>query len=209
MAMACLGRSTSRQPLKCKHMGPNDITGLLDRWKQGDRSIENELVKRVYPLLRELAGGQVRRHRGVLTLSATELVSEAYERLLRQQGVDWQNREHFLAIAATVVRRVVVDYLRQRNAEKRGGDVDVVSLDEVDTDRLPGVGGSLDWLAVDLALSALTEVDPDCARVVELRVFGGFSNEQVAAACGASTATVGRRWRYARAWLAERLEPAG
>lgn len=207
--MACLGRSTSRQPLKCKHMGPKDITGLLDRWKQGDRSIENELVKRVYPLLRELAGGQVRRHRGVLTLSATELVSEAYERLLRQQGVDWQNREHFLAIAATVVRRVVVDYLRQRNAEKRGGDVDVVSLDEVDTDRLPGVGGSLDWLAVDLALSALTEVDPDCARVVELRVFGGFSNEQVAAACGASTATVGRRWRYARAWLAERLEPAG
>jgi RNA polymerase sigma factor (TIGR02999 family) len=188
-------------------MNTNEITELLGRWKGGDRSVENELIARVYPMLRELAAGHVRRNRGVLSLSASDLAHDAYERLHRQQGVDWQNREHFLAIAATVLRRVVVDYLRQRNAEKRGGAVDVVSLDDITTGRLPHGSNSLDWLAVDQALTDLANTDPESARIVELRVFGGFDVEQVAALCGLSTATVGRRWRFARAWLAERLDP--
>ncbi|HRQ65716.1 MAG TPA: ECF-type sigma factor [Xanthomonadaceae bacterium] len=184
----------------------SEITQLLERWKGGDRSVENELVAQVYPMLKALAAGQVRRNRGVLTLSTTELAHEAYERLSRQQRVDWQNREHFLAIAASVMRRVAVDYMRQRNAEKRGGDVEILALDEVSTDRLPCHGDHLDWLAVDQALGELEREDAESARIVELRVFGGFDVEQVATLCGLSTATVGRRWRFARAWLAERLD---
>lgn len=188
-------------------MNTHEITELLVRWKGGDSSVENELIARVYPMLRELAAGQVRRNRGVLTLSATDLAHDAYERLHRQQCVDWQNREHFLAIAATVLRRVVVDYLRQRNAEKRGGAVDVVSLDDITTGRLSHGVDPLDWFAVDQVLTELARTDPECARIVELRVFGGFAVEQIAALSGLSTATVGRRWRFARAWLGERLDP--
>ncbi len=188
-------------------MNASEITQLLERWKGGDRSVENELVARVYPMLHELAAGHVRRNHGVLTLAATELVNEAYDRLQRQYGVDWRNRDHFLAIAATVLRRVVVDYLRQRGADKRGGQVEIVALDDITTDRLPHGGDQLDWLAVDQALTELAQSDPESARIVELRVFGGFDAAQIAELCDSSTATVGRRWRFASAWLAERLDP--
>jgi RNA polymerase sigma factor (TIGR02999 family) len=187
-------------------MSSSPITQLLERWKRGDRSVENELVTRVYPMLRAIAAAQVRRNRGVLTLSATELAHEAYERLSHQQRVDWQNRDHFLAIAASVMRRVAIDYLRHRNAEKRGGAVEILALDEVSTDRLPHQGDHVDWLVVNEALGHLERLDPESARIVELRVFGGFDVEEIAALCGLSTATVGRRWRFARAWLAERLD---
>lgn len=183
----------------------NEITQLLERWKGGDRSVEDALIAGLYPMLRALAAGQVRRNRGVLTLSPTELVNEAYERLQKQQGVNWQNRQHFLAIAATVLRRVVVDYLRQRQAEKRGGEIEFLTLEDAGMDRDSTSGDPLDWLAVDQALAKLADQDPECARIVELRVFGGFDVEQVAALCGLSTATAGRRWRFARAWLAEYL----
>src|SRR5690348_3227382 len=90
------------------------VTALLQRWKEGDRSVENELVSAIYPALRDIARSQLRRNGGALTLQPTELVNEAYERLVRQQGVDWKNRSHFLAIAAEVVRRVVIDFHRER-----------------------------------------------------------------------------------------------
>ena len=187
--------------------GNPDITQLLDRWRQGDRSVENALAVRIYPVLRRLANGQVRRQGGLLTLSATELANEAYERLHRQQHVDWRNRDHFFAIAATVLRRVVVDHLRKRSAEKRGGDVEQLTLENLPADSLPGAGGGVDWLAVDQALDALAREDPECARVVELRVFSGLSVERIAEVTQTSTATIGRRWRYARAWLADYLDP--
>ncbi len=183
------------------------ITQLLDRWRQGDRSVENELATRIYPVLRRLANGQVRRQGGRLTLSATELANEAYERLHRQQQVDWRNRDHFFAIAATVLRRVVVDHLRKRSADKRGGDVELLAFDDLPTGSLPGTDSGIDWLAVDQALEALAKEDPECARVVELRVFSGLSVERIAEVMHASTATIGRRWRFARAWLADYLDP--
>jgi RNA polymerase sigma factor (TIGR02999 family) len=182
------------------------ITGLLDRWKQGDRSVEQELVRWIYPTLRDLARAQVRRQGGALTLQATELANEAYMRLIKQQGVDWQNRDHFAAISATVLRRVVVDYLRERQAEKRGGGVEVLTLDGARVSDIPGAGEHLDWFALDQALNALAVADPAVAKVVELRLFSGLEIEQIAAHCNSSTATVGRQWRFARNWLAAQLQ---
>lgn len=181
------------------------ITELLARWKTGDRSVESPLIEAVYPVLREIARGQVRRHAGVLTLQATELANEAYARLYRQHAVDWQNRDHFYAIAATVTRRVVIDYLRSRGSEKRGGALPFVALDDLSEEQTPVIDDSVDWIAVDQALTELAEVDADCAKLVELKFFSGLSTEQIARVQGSSVATVGRQWRFARAWLGQRL----
>jgi RNA polymerase sigma factor (TIGR02999 family) len=182
------------------------ITSLLGQWKDGDRRVENQLASLVYPVLRDIARGQVLGRGGVLTLRPTELVSEAYERIADQRGVDWQNRDHFYAIAATVLRRVLIDHIRQRMTEKHGGDVRFVALDHPDSDAIAGPGDIVDWLAVDQALTQLAEKDPASARVVELRLFSGLGVEQIAQVCGSSTATVGRQWRFARAWMAQQLE---
>lgn len=182
------------------------ITAMLADWQRGDRAAENRLLGSIYPVLRDMARAQVRRNARVLTLSATELAHEAYERLAPQKGVDWKNRDHFFAIAATVIRRVVVDYLRERNADKRGGGLPFVPLDDVAMGELPAQSDMVDWLAVDQALTDLAASDPACARVVELRLFSGLSVEQIAGVMESSTATVGRQWRFARSWLAERLD---
>ena len=198
---------TARQAIAT--MTAPSITQLLESWKRGDRSVENRLAALIYPVLRELARAQLRRGGGALTLAATELVHEAYERLHRQQQVDWQNRSHFFAIAATIMRRVVVDHLRQRSAEKRGGEAVLVPLDVAMAEELAAPSDSVDWLALDQALSALAGIDTECARVVELRLFSGLTVEAIAEVLGSSTATVGRQWRFARVWLAEQLDSAG
>jgi RNA polymerase sigma factor (TIGR02999 family) len=156
-------------------------------------------------VLLDLARAQIRRHGGQLTLRATELANEAYTRLVPQSGVDWRNRGHFYAIAATVMRRVVVDYLRARSADKRGGDVLFVPLQDLTSTEQPTVGDAVDWLAVDQALNELAELDPDSAKVVEMRLFSGLGVEEIASVLDSSTATVGRQWRFARTWLADRL----
>jgi RNA polymerase sigma factor (TIGR02999 family) len=183
-----------------------NITALLGRWRDGDRSVEQDLAVQLYPVLHRMAGVHVRDQRGALTLSPTELVSEVYTRLLPQRTTAWQNRAHFLAVCATVLRRVVVDYLRERGAHKRGGNESFVDLDQLEEHDLPRTGDQIDWLAVDQALTRLETLDAATARVVELRMFGGLSVDEVAEACESSPATVGRQWRFARAWLAEQLE---
>ena len=184
----------------------SDITRLLSRWKQGERSIDNELADAIYPTLREIARQHLRGQAGPVTLRATELANEAYLRLERQREVDWQNRSHFFAIAATVIRRVLVDHLRERGAEKRGGGLLQMPMDDLELHPDEQAREQVAWLAVDEALTELEQTEPGCARVVELRVFGGLTAEDIAGVCGTSTATVGRQWRFARAWLADRLE---
>lgn len=187
-------------------MSDASITRLLEAWKHGDAAAENALIVQVYPLLRQLAHAQARRHGDALTLAPTELVHEAFERLQRQRSVDWQNRGHFLSIAATVIRRVIVDYLRQRSAEKRGGDVVLVELDAAGSRELAAADDGIDWLALDQALTALAERDPGCARVAEMRLFSGLNVDQIADVLGSSSATVVRQWKFARIWLADRLD---
>ena len=185
------------------------ITSLLVQWKDGDRSVENQLATLVYPVLRDIARSQLSSRRGLLTLRPTELINAAYERIADQKSVAWQNREHFFAIAATVLRRVLIDHIRQRMTEKQGGEVRFVALDHPDSDALATPGNVVDWLALEQALNQLVEKDADCARVVELRLFAGLSVEQIAQVCASSTATVGRQWRFARVWLAAQLDAGG
>lgn len=183
---------------------------MLGRWTQGDRSVEASLVADLYPQLRRLAQAQLQRHGGGFTLQATEIANETYLKLAQQSSVDWRNREHFYAIAATVLRRILIDYLRARSSDKRGHHLTAVDLDSLGESEAVVLDDRVDWLSVDQALAELEAEDPACAKVVELKFFGGFNTERIAAVMGTSVATVGRQWRYARAWLAERLEaPAG
>ena len=189
-------------------MADSSVTALLRAWKSGDPHAESALVAAIYPALRDLARGQLGRFPGVRTLQPTELVHEAYERLHRQQAVAWEDRSHFYAMAATAIRSVLVDYLRQKSSQKRGGDVARVALDgEAAEGASSEPSAGIDWLELDSALSALAAFNPDCVRVVEMRVFSGLGVEEIANVMGSSTATVGRQWRFARAWLAEQLAP--
>jgi RNA polymerase sigma factor (TIGR02999 family) len=182
-----------------------DITALLHRWRDGNRDAESELMGIVYPVMRELARARVRRMPSDFTLRATELVNEAYARLAGAD-VDWKSRSHFFAIAARAIRNVVVDYTREQAADKRGRDLPFIALDlavnEASDDL---VDLRVDWLLVHTALNELEIFDADIARVVELKFFSGLTTEEIADAAGISRATVVRDWRFARAWLADRL----
>lgn len=185
--------------------GTPGITSLLWRWRDGDRASDDALAKHIYPMLHAIAQSQVRRNPS-FTMSPTELVHETYLRVLEQRDVSWRNRGHFLAIAATVARRVVIDYLRERGAAKRGNGQAFVDIGMLSESEIPVVNDHLDWLQLDQALTQLQEIDPDAARVVEMRLFAGLEVEQIAEACECSASTVARQWRFARAWLAEQLD---
>jgi RNA polymerase sigma factor (TIGR02999 family) len=185
-----------------------DITALLARWREGDRSAESALMNAVYPVLRSLARARLRRT-SELTFSATEIANEAYARLARGDGIAYQDRGHFFAVAARAMRNFIVDHLRARGSDKRGGDLPLVSLDHADTDAGAAphdlIDLRVDWLAVHEALLRLEGVDADCAQVVELKFFSGLTTEEIAAARGVSRSTVVRHWRFAKAWLTAEL----
>ena len=179
------------------------VTGLLQRWSGGDSKALDELTPLVYSEVRKLARSYLRRERSNHTLQATALVNEAYIRLVDQRKVQWQSRAHFFGIAAQMMRRVLVDHARTRNAEKRGsGEVPVV-LDEA-----LGVSNSrsLDLVRLDDALEALAALDARQAKIVELRFFGELSIEETAEVVRLSPATVKREWAAARTWLRRELE---
>ena len=184
-----------------------DLTGLLRAWSAGDPEAGDKLIPLVYKELRHQAARYLSRERSNHTLRPTALVNEAYLRLARQRSVVWQDRAQFFGVAATVMRRLLVDHARQHMASKRGGWSGTVSLDESDT-----IGGAealdLDVIALNDALDELAAVDPVRARMIELRFFGGLTTDETAAALGVSAASVTRGWRLARAWLHQRLTKA-
>jgi RNA polymerase sigma factor (TIGR02999 family) len=173
---------------------------LLEISKGGDRAALDQLLPLVYDELRKVARSHLRReHRDEHTLQPTALVHEAYLRLAGQSGNHWESRVHFFAAAAKVMRHILIDHARARMSEKRGGsDLRKLPLDEA-IDISDEKSGEL--VALDEALKALAEFDEQKARIVELRYFGGMSNEEIAAALGIGTATVTRSWRTAKAWL--------
>jgi RNA polymerase sigma factor (TIGR02999 family) len=182
--------------------GSTRVTGLLLRWREGDEKARERLMALVYDDLRRKAAAYLRRERGGHTLQPTALVHEAYLRLLAQDRVAWQNRAHFLAIAASMMRRVLVDHGRRQKAKKRGGPAARVTLED---GLAPSMPRELDLLALDEALDALAALDEQKARIVELRAFGGLEVEEAAAVLGISPATVKRHWAFALAWLQQRL----
>jgi RNA polymerase sigma factor (TIGR02999 family) len=180
-----------------------DVTGLLIDWRDGDEAALGKLTPLVYDELYRLAERYLRRERADHTLQATALVHEAYVRLLDQRRVDWQSSLHFTAIAAQMMRRVLVDHARRHRTTKRGGDADKLSLEIVGALAAPETAP--DVLAIDEALNQLAELEPELSKIVELRFFGGLTSEEIAECLGISVPTVTRRWRMARAWVYRHL----
>ncbi len=185
-------------------MNPADITRLLAQAKAGDPQAWRDAVDLLYPALKSLARGALARcDAGKLSLSTTDLVHELYLKVADQRS-GFANRAHFLAIAAQSMRRVLVDLIRERAAEKRGADLQIVPLHDVDTDQLVEHQFA-DLHAVLDALTQLETLDPRAAMLVELRIFGGLSNDQAAEVLAIGSATAGRDFAFARAWLAANL----
>jgi RNA polymerase sigma factor (TIGR02999 family) len=184
---------------------PSEITRLLIAWSDGDQAALERLLPLIERELHRIARHYMRRESPGHTLQTTALVNEAYFRLVDQKNVRWQNRAHFFAIAAQVMRRILLNYARDRHRAKRGGQAVQVSLSEV---AAVGEERSAELIALDEALKRLAAVDQRKCRVVELRYFGGLSVEEVAEVLGVSPVTVARDWKMAKAWLAREIRDA-
>jgi RNA polymerase sigma-70 factor, ECF subfamily len=178
------------------------ITGLLHRWRLGDEEAASQLIEVVYGELHRIAAREMRREHGEHTLQATAIVHEAYLRICRSEPISWADREHFFAVAAQQLRRVLVDQARRRQSGKRGGGVVKLSLWDADA---PGIGPDVRILAVNEALTKLESLDPRAAKVVELRFFGGLNEAEAAKALQVSVATLKRDWEFAKTWLTRQL----
>ena len=181
--------------------GAGDLTVLLLEWRNGDEAAQQQLAEAVYDELRRLAQRHLRRERPDHSLTPTALVHEAYLKLIDQRRVQWQNRTQFFAIAARLMRRILVDHARARAAVKRAAVS--VALEDVDLRTAPI---DVDVLAIDSVLSRLAQLDERQAQLVELRFFAGLTVEETATALGVAPITVKRDWALARAWLFRALE---
>ncbi len=182
---------------------PQEFTHLLVSWRNGDKSALDAMTPVLYAELRKLARHLLSAERPDHTLQPTALVHEAYLRLVDQKSVDWKNRAHFMGMAATMMRRILINHAKARKAAKREGYAEAVTLDDalgVFTDP------QVDLLDLDHSLDRLTKLDPQQGKVVELRYFGGLSIEETAEVMGISPATVKREWGTARLWLIQQLE---
>jgi RNA polymerase sigma factor (TIGR02999 family) len=185
----------------------DDITRLLQSWSKGDISALSHLVELVYPELRRIAAGHLRNERPGHTLQPTALVNEAYVRLAEQQpGKHWQDRTHFFAVAAHVVRAVLVDHARARRAAKRGSGAVTVELTAANAGQ---AGPPVDVLDLDAALQALEALDAEQGRIVEMRYFAGLSIDETAEALGTSASSVKRGWLAAKTYIRRHLDGEG
>jgi RNA polymerase sigma-70 factor (ECF subfamily) len=182
---------------------PHDVTQLLQRWREGDKGALDELTPLVYDELHRLAHRYISRERPSHTLQTTALVDEAYVRLVEKKDIPWENRAHFFAVSAQIMRRILVDYARQSHSAKRGGAAQKVTLDE---QALVSGKRSAALVALDETMHALAEVHPRRTEVVELRYFGGLNNQEIAEVLKVSETTVERDWRFAKAWLYRELQ---
>ncbi len=181
-----------------------DITGLLRRWSSGDPDALERVIPLIYEECRRIAAKQLRRETPGHTLDPTDLVHELYLKLVDQRHATWENRAQFFGVAAKLMRRILVDYARTRQAQKRGGSAIFVSLDRV-ADETPATTPVAEVLAIDAALDRLAAQDAEQVRIVELRFFAGLTVEETAHVVGRSPRTVKREWALAKAWLFREL----
>jgi len=177
---------------------PRDVTQLLHAWQSGDQGALNKLIPLVHTELHRIASRQMKNERRAHTLQTTALVNEAYEKLVEHRDMQWKDRTHFFAIAAQIMRRILIDHARKRLTAKRQGARQRISLDEV---ALVSEPRAEELLALDHALTELAALDPQKSRIVELKFFGGLTTEEIADMEQVSTATIEREWRTAKAWL--------
>lgn len=183
-------------------MSAQSVTQLLLEWRNGNEAAFNQLMPLVYDELRLVARRHLNQESDGHSLQTSDLVNEAYLKLVNQQKVDWQNRAHFFAVSANIMRHLLVDQARARGRAKRGGDVIRITLNEEITSKAAAEHErKIDLLALDQALNRLAEFDQRKSRIVELRYFGGLSYEETAVVLGVSEITIKRDWLKARAWL--------
>jgi len=180
----------------------HEVTQLLIQWSNGDKAALDKLMPLIYSELRQLARHYMSRERPGHTLQTTALVNEAYMRLVNRKGVHWQNRAHFFAIAAQLMRSILVDHARSHAYAKRGGGAHKIALDDA---MAVSQQRAADVVALDDALKRLAEIDPQQSRIVELKFFGGLTIEETAEVLGLSPATIKREWSTAKAWLYHEL----
>src|SRR5262245_21780237 len=181
----------------------SNVTKLLRDWSQGDPVALEKLIPLVFEDLRKIAGGLFQRESEAHTLQPTALVNEAFLRLLGQREMRWQNREQFFAVAAMLMRRILVDYAKRRRTAKRGGQAVKIPLDEAIG--IPQAAANLDMEALDDALSRLAEIDPRQSQIVDMRFFMGLTHEEIAEVLKIGVTTVKREWKTARLWLFREL----
>jgi RNA polymerase sigma factor (TIGR02999 family) len=176
-----------------------DITQLLIEWNGGNQAALDRLMPLIYDELQRIARRHLRRESGTQTLQTTALVHEAYLKMIDQTRISWQNRSQFFGVAAEMMRRILIDHARKRLRDKRGGKAVKLSLDDGNID--VSAERAAELVALDEALQKLAEQEPEKAKLVELRYFGGLSIEETAEVLGVGTATVTRQWRIVKAWL--------
>jgi RNA polymerase sigma factor (TIGR02999 family) len=179
-----------------------DLTLLLTQMQHGDPQAGEKAIALVYSELHRIASRELRRERPGHLLQTTALIHEAYTRLIGSKGLEIQNRLHFFSVASQQMRRVLVDHARAGNAQKRGGGAVKVALEDVQAGIVPR---GIDLVSLDEALGVFEHVDPRAAQVVEMRFFGGYTDQEIAEALGASVPTVRRDWEFARSWLFDRM----
>ena len=179
-----------------------DVTALLLEWSGGNRAALDELMPLIYAEFRQLASRALSRERPNHTLQSTALAHELYLKLIDQKRTQWRDREHFFAMASQIIRRILVDYARRLHAQRRGGLDTRITLDEA---LAPQQDRDLNLVELDDALEALSQIDSQQARIIELRFFGGLSIEATGRILGVSPSTVNREWNLARAWLYREL----
>ena len=184
---------------------PQGITQLLTRWSSGDKAALDELIPLIYPELRRLARAYMGRENSAHTLQTSALINEAYLRLVNQQDVEWQNRAHFYAVAAQVMRHILVDHARRYRSNKRGAGAEHIHLDDV---AIVCEGRAADLIALDDALTRLALIDVRKSRIFELRFFGGLTVEETAEVMKVAPITIMREWRAAKAWLGREISDA-
>lgn len=188
---------------KTPTLGP--VSELLEKWNCGEPTAWDDLVPVIYDELRDQARRLLRSERSAHTLQTTDLVHEAYIKLAGQRVIEWENRAHFFWLASEIMRRILVDYARRRKRNKRGGDAEIFPLNSDFQIAIDNSGVDVEGL--DAALTKLATFDPQQAKIVELRFFGGRSIEETAQTIGVSTATVKRDWAVAKAWLYREMKP--
>jgi len=180
-----------------------EISVILKDWSEGNRASADRLLSLVYDELRKIAGQYLKKEKSDHTLQPTALVHEAYMKLIDISDISWNDRAHFFAVSANIMRHILVDHARAKLAEKRGGDAQHISLEDADS---LSSETDIDLLAVDEALNELAKFDEQQSRIVELRFFGGLTIEETAHVAGISPATVKREWAMAKAWLHRKLK---
>ena len=179
---------------------------MLNQWTNGDKSIESQLIAELYPMIQDIAQQQLRKHKQQSNYETVDVVQEAFIKLQKQNRIEWKNRSQFLAVSTQIIRRLLIDDYRAKNSQKRGNNAVQLTIDRLSSLIVGEVDVDFDLLEFDKLLQKLEKLDPEAAKIVELRFYGGFTQQEIAKTCQINLATVNSNWSFARSWLLTQLK---